>query len=135
MFVGNDKGQVIVVNNVKHIMIHDLHFRPHDDDDRDNDDDCQVLKIVNFAGAKPSDGSSLPSPVLVEELQVSSIIIIMVIVVFKVIFMMLIVVFKIVIIMVIVVFKVIIMVVIVVFKIIIMIVIVVSKWSKWWLQV
>ena len=96
MFVGNDKGQVIVVNNVKHIMIHDLHFRPHDDDDRDNDDDCQVLKIVNFAGAKPSDGSSLPSPVLVEELQVSSIIIIMVIVivVFKIIIMMVIVVSK-----------------------------------------
>ena len=91
MFVGNDKGQVIV----------DLHFCPqHDDDpdnddnDPDNDDDCQVLKIVNFAGAKPSDGSSLPSPVLVEELQVSSIIIIMMIVVFKVIVMMVIVVSK-----------------------------------------
>ena len=69
MFVGNDKGQVIV----------DLHFCPqhdddpdNDDDDPENDDDCQVLKIVNFAGAKPSDdGSSLPSPVLVEELPVS----------------------------------------------------------------
>ena len=74
MFVGNDKGQVIDVN--KH------EARDHDDDlghddhhhngysHHDDDDALQVLKIVNFAGEPPSDGSSLPAPVLVEELQV-----------------------------------------------------------------
>ena len=61
MFVGNDKGQVI-----NEAYGHDHHHcYPHDDDY-----DCQVLKIVNFAGEQPSDGSSLPAPVLVEELQV-----------------------------------------------------------------
>ena len=41
------------------------------------------MKIVNFAGGKPSDGSSLPSPVLVEELQVLVLVMVMVMAVFK----------------------------------------------------
>ena len=59
MFVGNDKGQVLIIIVIIIIMF-TIVYHNHG----------QVLKIVNFAGGQPNNSSSRQAPVLVEELQV-----------------------------------------------------------------